>query len=633
MSNPATTGTSPSLLARLEAMTAPELRRLLVEHLGKRKLGLYWESDAIARDAALNADIVLPRQHPELGHRAADMAADAPHRNLIIEGDNFDALRLLRTTHAGRIRVIYIDPPYNTGNKDWVYNDRYVGANDRWRHSQWLEFLYRRLTLARDLLAPDGVLLVSINDENRAKLELLLDEVLPGRRIGSLVWRTRDTTSAKDRNFSDVHEHVLVYGNEGFSFNGSEKTQRKYKNPDRDPHGPWNGDPLTLAFDRFDRPNLYYPLHDPKKNRWYPCDSNRVWAYATEDRVTDSSSLQSETMEEWIRREKIIFPDEEETRTWNTLDELLAAIDAGDVPVTPKRKRPLLTRDTPDLDFWVGKTIGFGRPLFKKHWKDLRSHTNPLGSWIARLTETHDDEDFTSLRSPQAGEGTEVIQEVLGSKVFQYPKPPTLIRNLLRQATTPNDIILDFFAGSGTTGQAVLELNAEDDGARRYILCSSTEATAKEPDKNLCRDVCAERMRRVSAGYAGKPGYSAAQGGEFAYLTLDRFSPADLPFEASTEHALPLLGLRLAQALPARASGDVQHIARAGDCDILLCTQVNADSIDTLAQWAAAHDVVRIAVYSERPESLTEALAARSVEAACYGLLDVLRQGQAGGRA
>ncbi|MDE2382855.1 MAG: hypothetical protein KGL71_11700, partial [Xanthomonadaceae bacterium] len=103
MSNPASKSNPSNLLARLEALGAPELRRLLVEHLGKRKLGLYWESDAIARDAALNADIVLPRHQPAHSHRAADMAADAPHRNLIIEGDNFDALRLLRTTHAGRI--------------------------------------------------------------------------------------------------------------------------------------------------------------------------------------------------------------------------------------------------------------------------------------------------------------------------------------------------------------------------------------------------------------------------------------------------------------------------------------------------------------------------------------------------
>ena len=228
--------------------------------------------------------------------------------------------------------------------------------------------------------------------------------------------------SAKGRNFSDVHEHILIYANGGFAFNGSDKTQKKYKNPDNDPRGPWNGDPLTLAFDRFQRKNLYYPLYDPKNNRWYPCDENRVWCYATEERVSDVSALSSETMEEWIRREKIIFPADEEVAVWHTMEELLQAIDRGRIPVTPKRKRPLLTRDTPDLEFWIGKQVGFGRPLFKKHWADLRSHTNPLSSWVARLTEDLYDDEVVNLRSPQAGEGTEVIQELLGSKAFQYPK-------------------------------------------------------------------------------------------------------------------------------------------------------------------------------------------------------------------
>lgn len=154
-------------LAHLDSLNEQQLRRLLVEHLTKQKLGLYWEANAIERDAALNANLVLPRLVEEWsyspsvrGERVEPQAAVHPstnsgrtalaaeqftHRNLIIEGDNFDSLRLLRATHAGKIRVIYIDPPYNTGNKDWVYNDHYVGANDRWRHSQWLEFLYRRL--------------------------------------------------------------------------------------------------------------------------------------------------------------------------------------------------------------------------------------------------------------------------------------------------------------------------------------------------------------------------------------------------------------------------------------------------------------------------------------------------------
>ena len=182
-----TTGKA-DLLAQLGDLNEHQLRRLLVEHLTKQKLGLYWESNAIERDDALNANLVFPRLMPELSHLDAQGSLS---RNLIIEGDNFDSLRLLQATHRGKIRVIYIDPPYNTGNKDWVYNDRYVGANDRWRHSQWLEFLYRRLTLARDLLTPDGVILVSINDENRARLELLMDEVFPGRKVGSFVWKTR----------------------------------------------------------------------------------------------------------------------------------------------------------------------------------------------------------------------------------------------------------------------------------------------------------------------------------------------------------------------------------------------------------------------------------------------------------
>lgn len=209
-------------------------------------------------------------------------------------------------------------------------------------------------------------------------------------------------------------------------------------------------------------------------------------------------------------------------------------------------------------------------------------------------------------------------------------KPPTLIRNLLSQTTRPGDIVLDFFAGSGTTGQAVLELNAEDDGQRRYILCSSTEATAKEPDKNICRDVCAERMRRVSAGYAGKPGFTAEQGGEFAYLQLDRIPPADLRFEADANHAYQLIALRrLHAALPAN-DAPVRHLGRAGDCDLLLCTHVDAAVVDELAEWPERHGVARLAVYSPRPDSVAEALGARGISVNSYSIVDELASAQRG---
>ncbi|CAM5335462.1 hypothetical protein SSTU70S_04937 [Stutzerimonas stutzeri] len=136
------------LLARLDSLTPQELKRYLVQELTRKKLGLAWEADLIERDAALNANMVFPQVDAELSRLAPGSTSSG---NLIIEGDNFDSLRLLKATHAGKIRVILIDPPYNTGNKDWVYNDDYVNKDDRWRHSKWLEFMYQRMTLARDL--------------------------------------------------------------------------------------------------------------------------------------------------------------------------------------------------------------------------------------------------------------------------------------------------------------------------------------------------------------------------------------------------------------------------------------------------------------------------------------------------
>ncbi len=616
-----------SIEQRLAGLNEQELRRLLIEQHASQRLGLNWEHDLIARDRALNADVVLPRLDPALSCQGGG-ASGEPYRNLIIEGDNFDSLRLLKATHAGKIRVIYIDPPYNTDNKDWVYNDKFVGKNARWRHSQWLEFLYQRLTLARDLLTSDGVILVSINDENRARLELLMDEVFPGMRIGSLVWRTRDTTSAKDKNFSDVHEHILVYGGSGFAFNGRDKTPQKYKNPDNDPRGLWNGDPLTLAFDRFERENLYYPLQNPLTGRWYPCDENRVWAYATEINLKDGQKLQAETMEEFVRRKQILFPLEEKVVVWNSVGEILRAIDSGDVPVTPKRKRPLLSANTPNLEFWVGKPVGFGRPLFKKFWKDLRSHTNPVSSWISRINEIYEEDDLIVMRSPQAGQGTEQIQEIFGSKVFQYPKPGGLILELLRQSTRPNDIVLDFFAGSGTTGQAVLELNVEDGGQRRFILCSSTEATAREQDKNLCRDVCAGRMHRVIAGYADKPGYPVAQGGNFAYLQLDKYDPADAQLDASHDNALQLLAMRYAQVALPPQNGPLKIVAVDGDLAVVYLEAVSQPVIEALI----ALPYSRLAVYSARPATVAEKLAESGKSGNCYSIADGLVLGQAGER-
>ncbi len=566
------------------------------------RFGLVWEANEIERDRAINSDFVALDLVPE------HSVGPGPWRNLIIEGDNFDALRHLRMTYAGEVKCILIDPPYNTGKKDFVYNDRFVDENDSWRFSTWIEFLYQRLIIARDLLREDGVMLVCINDDNRSKLEMLLDKVMPGLRIGSMTWRTRDSTSAKDRNFSDVHEHILIYGRSKFSFKGTDKSQKKYKNPDKDPRGPWNIDPLTLAFDRFQRPNLFYPVFNPKTGRWYPCDSNRVWAYASELIEKNLARLESHPMEEWIRQDKIVFPDSKEERvhTWATMEELLVAIDAGDIPVTPKKKNPLLTRETPDLAFWVGKPVGFGRPGFKKHWKDLRSHTNPVSSWIARLNEDIDDDEAATLRSREAGEGTGIIEKIFGRKVFTYPKPPSLMQQLVAQATDPDSIVVDFFAGSGTTGQAVLDQNKLDGGTRSFILVSSTEASADEPDKNVCRDVCAPRVKAVIKGFGDREG----TGGDFAYLRCRRIKPGRL---LDIEHAQVWTALQMLHLDTFTAYADAPFLAAGDESQLVVYVpRFTPDCIPALKR--AVKPCLSAVIYSWHPESIRQKVRYTHVE-------------------
>lgn len=511
-----------------DGLSKAQLVNLLRKRDGEKKLGLVWERNEIEADAAIDANFVACTLDQELSD------GPDPWRNLIIEGDNYDALRWLRMTYSRRVKCIYIDPPYNTGNKDWVYNDHYIDKNDRYRHSTWLEFLFQRLNLARDLLSNDGVLLVSISDENRAILELMMDEALPGMRLGTLTWRTRQGSNADQGSFlSSDHEHILVYGYPDFRFSGNEKSYEMYSNPDSDPNGDWRKSDLTLGFNYIERPNLYYPLRDPETDIWYIPNPNRIWVYASKDRIKKGQRLQTKPMEEWIERKQIVFPEDQRVEVWNTMDELLAAIRAGDVPKSGRT--PILREDLPNLDFWVGRKVGFGVPAFKRYKKDLRNPTQPLSSWITPNSESETvDDGANAIISGTNDEGAKVIKDVFGSKVFNYAKPVSLIRELVKQSTSESDLVLDFFAGSATTAQAVMELNAEDNGSRRFIMVSSSEAMKDEPGKNVCRDVTAERVRKLNSADSGR--YAGLKA-EFAYLRTREIDFDALNSELEPEEA------------------------------------------------------------------------------------------------
>jgi adenine-specific DNA-methyltransferase len=585
-------------------LSSEELIRLLEarDRRDATRFGLVWEANEIDRDKALNNDFVALDLVPN------ECEGAAPWHNLIIEGDNYDALRFLRMTFAGQVNCILIDPPYNTGKKDFVYNDRFVDENNSWRFSTWLEFLYQRLVIARDLLSEDGVLLCCINDENRAKLELLLDKVMPKRRVGSFVWRTKDSANDAGGNMSQVHEHVLVYANPAFAFKGKALVLTDYRNQDHDPRGDWTPQPLTCSKSFIERENLYYPLQDDRTGYWYPCDPDRVWGYASQTKLKSNQRLRGDTIEQLKRKRMIWFPpcSPKDIMRFETKEDLLKAIRAGMGPVLPKKKKPLLREDLPDLDFWVGKPIAPGRPSLKDFLKDKEKMVAPVSSWIAGEKESldyfYDDQqqEIELLRSARGGEGNDALVAILGKKAFNHPKPPSLIRALVQQATGPSGILLDFFAGSGTSAQAVLEANKADGdkGRRRFILVSSTEATEDEPNKNVCRDICAVRVRNVIRGYGNAP----ALGGAFAYLTTHRVQPRRL---LEIEHAQVWTSLQLA-TLDGMVPYESKPFLWAGDAESAICyvPRFRRELIPALRR--KVQESAEVTLYSWQPQTLRQ---------------------------
>jgi adenine-specific DNA-methyltransferase len=375
---------------------------------------------------------------------------------LLIHGENFQGLNLLHAKYAGRVRCTYIDPPYNTGSDD---NFAY---KDNYQHSSWLTMMQDRLSLAYRLLTNDGVMFVSIDDREKSKLRELMDMVYSrGAFIASFVRKRRAPSAMSQDMVSQDHEYVLAYGGPDFStVIGVEKDYSSYKNPDNDPRGDWVAGDLTVGMTREQRPNQYYDLIDPKTGKIYPPDPNRVWAYYPE------------TMQQKIEEGLIIFPE-----------------------------------DTSQ------------RPKLKRFKEDLKTTTNPISTWIDTKTDNEQGE-VVSLVAGLNTEGTRQIQSLFEENVFNYAKPTSLVYALAEQVADSGEIVMDFFAGSGTTAHAVMDLNRQKGGSRRYILVEVG---------SFFDDVLKPRIQRIafSANWRnGVPQDRDGQSHTFKYQRIESYEDA-----------------------------------------------------------------------------------------------------------
>ena len=494
------------------------------------RFGLVWEANEIERDKALNNDFVA------LDLVREQCVGAAPWRNLIIEGDNFDALRYLRMTFAGQVKCIYIDPPYNTGNKDFVYNDHFVGKEDSWRHSTWCEFLYQRLMLAKELLRQDGMIFVSIDDNELFHLGLIMNKVFgEDNFLAAIAWEKRYTRSNNANLFYSVKDTVLAYRRSAaVSFLREQRTEKSdaiYKNPDNDPRGVWTSASYVNPATKVQRPNLVYPILNPTTQNQV-CHPTHAWKF---DQTSHAEHI----------------------------------------------KQNLL---------WWGKDGKARFPRLKVFPKTENAGLVPLDIW------KHEDTGTTD-------EGGQEVKSIFGSAVFTNPKPTRLIERIVQLSSGSDDLILDFFAGSGTTAHAIHKLNAQDGGRRRCILVSSTESTEAEPDKNLCRDVCAERVRRVIQGYTTTDGKEiAGLGGDFAYLRTHRIKSGRL---LEIEHAQVWTALQLAHFDSFTEYKDAPFLW-AGDEESAICYVPRFRGDMAAALRRKVKESASVAFYSWQPQTLKQ---------------------------
>ena len=393
------------------------------------------------------------------GNEKREKGVKFDSKNLYIEGDNLDVLKLLRETYLGKVKMIYIDPPYNTGN-DFVYEDDFATSTEEYLqnsksydeqgnrmfqnnesngrfHSDWLSMMYARLKLARDLLTDDGVIFISIDDNEQANLKKICDDILGANNfIVNIIWQKKFSPQNDATYFSNMHDYILCYAKNkknnkaDFGWNRillkRDKMPENYSNPDNDPKGPWTSGDYTAEGPT---PNCIYEIVSPTGKVHLPPNGKR-WVYSKDN-----------------------------------FEQLYK-----------------------DGRFWFGKD-GNSFPRIKRYWDDVQQGLVPNSIWF------FDDVGHTQ-------EGKQETNKLFNAAVFDYPKPVRLLKRILQLSTQSDDLILDFFSGSSSSAHAVMQLNAEDGGNRKFImvqipeLCDEKSEAYKAGYKNIC-EIGKERIRRA----------------------------------------------------------------------------------------------------------------------------------------
>ena len=403
--------------------------------------------------------------------------AEALPINFLIEGDNLAALKLLVKTHRGKIDLIYIDPPYNTGNRDFIYNDSYVDKTDTFRHSKWLSFMKKRLEIAKRLMSDKGVIFISIDDNEQAALKLLCDDVLgTDNFVANIAWQRTYSTRNDSKGIVNEVEHILVYsryiGWQPRKMPRTAEMDKKYKNPDNDPRGEWRSDNAYAPNAATHQGMVYAIQHPFTGDMLYPTFSS-CWRYEQSDML--------EIMNGWCQYElKDIGDDEKRAEICgvaNVRKGVKAIVLARPLEESSRAATEVLKRGQWPRFFFSKNGKG---GIARKTYLDNVGGLPPTNLWEYKDV-GHTDEAKKELMSIFAGKSP-----------FDTPKPVRLLTRILLIASDKESTILDFFAGSGTTGHAVMKLNAEDGGRRKFILVTNNE-------NEICEKVTYERLKRVIA--------------------------------------------------------------------------------------------------------------------------------------